>query len=393
MPTEPRYGGGLSLRPKGWGVHPFLPTTEDPSSPRPIRWDRSPLRNTPGSAVEAGLVSQHRYRLHPKTTVRELAEVWLNAVSAQVVQRQRSRQTIKNYRNDTPLLIDLAEVQVRALTSDDVVGWHEALSAVLASARAYRAYVTLRVLLSYARRRGLVTNNVAACLGITHRPQPARPLLPDDLEPWDAAFAAAWTRRRAYIDTRKDASAFERVALLSSLVALELIKRTGRRIGEVCGILVANVHLRSCCILLPETKTGQSSIPLGSEAREFVAEQLERLAGRSPYLLPSLRPDRPITTRTVWEHCRRIAAEAGIPCHPHDFRHGWIYTALAAGVSLDDTSRGAGHRDKATTARIYAPGVAITPGMVLASEAVERARREVGWWDSQVLVPRKDGAS
>jgi site-specific recombinase XerD len=65
------------------------------------------------------------------------------------------------------------------------------------------------------------------------------------------------------------------------------------------------------------------------------------------------RTGRRLDRQAAWKIVRRLAREVGVDqavC-PHAFRHGFVTTALDAGVSLRDVQDAAGHADPRTTRR------------------------------------------
>jgi integrase len=333
--------------------------------------------NTQNSSVGLHLVDDRPVpnALNSFSSVQSVALAWLVHLEHRVRQAQRDSHTLSCYRRDMSLLGALGDLPVCSVTPPDVIEWHERLCETVTSARAYAAYSSVRVLFGFARRRGLIPSNTAARLDITHRAKPARPLTPEEVVAWRVALDQVEAKRLAWAASR-DHEPARLLGMLSSIRALRLLELTGRRLFEICSIPVSAVRLKSRCLLLERTKTGPSAVPLAPQALALVAQQVEHVRGCSPWLFPSpVSALRHIGDNAVWETFHISCGLADIRgAHPHDLRHGWIWTALSEGVSMADTSAGAGHRTEQATKKVYANGMLLFPGMFRAAQVVQDAR-------------------
>ncbi len=140
---------------------------------------------------------------------------------------------------------------------------------------------------------------------------------------------------------------------------LEVLYGCGLRVGELCGLDLGNVALRSRTLSVWGKGAKQRQVPLGEPARDALASWLGRgrpqvVAGRS--LTPAdqsavffnhrRRRLTPRDTRRVLD--RRALA----PTHPHALRHSYATHLLDGGADLRVVQELLGHADVATT-QIY----------------------------------------
>lgn len=221
---------------------------------------------------------------------------------------QRHADSLVTYTSWSRHLGSLHQERCDELTPFQILEWHSELLDAHTSAQAFRAYAFLRLVLGWARRRGLLLTNAASALGITHEPEPGRPLtgpqldellhVLDDIEGRRAAARRAGTSR---------------VSRCSSCRAVRLLVITGARLHEVTGCSWEEVHLAERCILRRRTKTGPRAIPLSGEAIELLTLQRVEVQD-SRWVFPSTPATRPIS-----DHGRFTAStDWGWPMQPDD---------------------------------------------------------------------------
>src|SRR5262249_28622740 len=104
----------------------------------------------------------------------------------------------------------------------------------------------------------------------------------------------------------------------SAIAAIRLLVLTGCRLSEILSLRWAWIDFERGCLVLPDSKTGAKTVPLGTPALRGLAE-LPRQEG-SPYVLPAERGDGHFTgIQKPWQ---RIRATAGLnDVRLHDLRH------------------------------------------------------------------------
>jgi len=170
-----------------------------------------------------------------------------------------------------------------------------------------------------------------------------RTLTDDEL---DAVLASAANGRNGLRDTAI-------IALLSD---------TGIRAGELCGIRVQDVDLKTRCVTILHGKTGGRSIPpsFGATCARKLWAYMKTLT-RQPHE-PLFMTERgiPFTPDALRKMVRRLREDTGIPIHPHLFRHDCCTRLLRAGVNSLTVQKQLGHASVTTTER-YAH---VTPDVV-----------------------------
>lgn len=137
---------------------------------------------------------------------------------------------------------------------------------------------------------------------------------------------------------------------------LEVLYGCGLRVGELCGLDLDRIDLRSLTLSVWGKGSKQRQVPLGAPAAEALAGWLAR--GR-PELVPGNGADRAacffnrrgkrLTPRDV----RRILDKRSTnPTHPHALRHSFATHLLDGGADLRTVQELLGHADVATT-QIY----------------------------------------
>lgn len=218
----------------------------------------------------------------------------------------------------------------------DVQGLFETLGRTRGRIAANRWLAAVRSCLGEAERDGWIEVNPAWRIR-QNRENPARDRVLDAAER-DALVAAIWGE--------KDRHA--RAALL-------ILLTTAARMGEVLGMRWADLNLTEKTWKLPDAKNGRGrSIPLLKE----VAEDLRTLPKTSLFVVAGRWPGKPRANIIgPWKRVISAAAKAVptiLSLHVHDLRRS-AGLEIYRSAGLHAASVLLGHRNTATTARIYAP--------------------------------------
>jgi site-specific recombinase XerD len=155
---------------------------------------------------------------------------------------------------------------------------------------------------------------------------------------------------------------------LRDVALLRVLIDTGCRRGQVSGIDVADVDLRTQDVTLRRTKGGHERVvPVGAKTavalRKYLRARARRPAAGSAALFLSIRPDDYGSWRISGEGVARMLARrcvlAGLPAlHPHQLRHTWAHDQLAHGAQESDVERLAGWRSPTMVRRYGASAAA-----------------------------------
>jgi integrase len=200
---------------------------------------------------------------------------------------------------------------------------------------ANHALAVMSSLMNWAEEHKYRPEDSNPCRKITHYPQNNRErfLQPDELARLGAAL---------------DQAEREQLATPHAIAALRLLIFTGARLSEILTLQWSWVDLGRAALLLPDSKTGQKTIPLNAPAVD-VLNAIPRMAG-NPFVIAGHRHGaRMVNLQKPW---RRIRAIAGLDdVRIHDLRHTFASVGVAAGGSLPIIGRALGHARTETTAR------------------------------------------
>lgn len=142
---------------------------------------------------------------------------------------------------------------------------------------------------------------------------------------------------------------------------IEVLYATGVRVGELCGLRLADVDLGTGAIRVVGKGDRERVVLAGKPAvdalRTYITEERPGLAERSGYhgqVVFLGKRGMPIDPRQVRRIIQREAAElaSGQAVSPHTFRHTFATHLLAHGADLRSVQELLGHRNVATT-QIY----------------------------------------
>ena len=132
--------------------------------------------------------------------------------------------------------------------------------------------------------------------------------------------------------------------------ALHLLAHTGLRKDEILSLKWPMIDWQHAVFNLPDTKTGQRSVPVSSQVMTLLREIQQHTGNlRTGYVIRSRTGRRLTSLNKTWE---RIRVMAGIPdVRLHDLRHSFASDALMGGVPLAIIGKILGHRQPTTTQR------------------------------------------
>jgi integrase/recombinase XerC len=213
----------------------------------------------------------------------------------------------------------------------------------LAASSIARKAAALRTLFRFLARRGLVTEDPAAGLGVPRGPR----RLPVVLKARQVEELLAGPRPVDPVGLRDRA-------------ILELLYATGIRVGELCGLRLGEVDLAADTVRVLGKGAKQRVVPFGEPARVALLEYLAR--GRSAMVPERATPAdrealffnrrrRPMTQRDVRGMLERYRAAAGAPAgtSPHTLRHSFATHLLEGGADLRSVQELLGHVALTTT--------------------------------------------
>ncbi len=212
---------------------------------------------------------------------------------------------------------------------EDVAEWFDAASRDRPGA-ANRAFEILRSMMYRAEEWGLRERGTNPCLGIRKNPRRniARFLDRDELARLGKALDAHQARWP------------------EAVAAIRLLALTGCRRGEIVNLRWRDIAENA--IVLPDSKTGPRSVPLGASARAIV-DALPGSRRKDAFLFPKNAGRRsPYNIVTCW-HTVRAHANLG-RLRLHDLRHTAASHAVMSGENLPLVGRLLGHRRHETTA-------------------------------------------
>lgn len=145
-------------------------------------------------------------------------------------------------------------------------------------------------------------------------------------------------------------------------LAVLLLFYSGLRVGELCGLSVADVDSERCEVMISHlTAKGEKArvVPCVADVRPALAAYLfSRPRHHDRLLLASDGYDGvkgALQPEGVRQMLIRRCQAAGITIYnPHAFRHGFAMWLLNSGVRLTTVSTAMGHSDTAITSKVYA---------------------------------------
>jgi integrase len=200
---------------------------------------------------------------------------------------------------------------------------------------ANHALAVLSTMMNWAEEHRYRPQDTNPCRRIVHYPQRNRErfLQPDELARLGEALNQA----------DKDG-----LAMPPAISAIRLLIYTGARLSEILTLRWSYVDFARRALLLPDSKTGQKTIPLNDPA---IAELhgIPHLANNPFVIVGHIHGTHMVNLQKPW---RRIRGMAGLDdVRIHDLRHTFASIAVAAGGSLPIIGRALGHSQPSTTQR------------------------------------------
>lgn len=130
--------------------------------------------------------------------------------------------------------------------------------------------------------------------------------------------------------------------------AIRLLVFTGARLTEILTLKWSYVDLNRRILLLPDSKTGEKTIPLNSPAIEVLGK-IPRLDGNEHVIVGHRAGNSMVDIFKPWSIVRALAKLDDVRIH--DLRHTFASVAAANGASLPMIGRMLGHLEPRTTQR------------------------------------------
>ena len=175
--------------------------------------------------------------------------------------------------------------------------------------------------------------------------------LPTVLRPTEAATLA-----EAPIEP-DDADPLEHAIALRDRAALELLYGSGLRVGEVAGLSLDRVHVRSRRVLVLGKGSKERDVPISEYAAEaldvYLREGRPRMAAEGSGHLFFNRRRKPFSERDIRSMVERYGATLlpGRRVTPHTLRHSFATHLLEGGADIRAVQELLGHASVATTQR------------------------------------------
>jgi len=271
----------------------------------------------------------------------------------------QSPETVTAYRRKLkPLVVFLGDVQVESISVDDLRRYvasmrdeatlyadhpyHEPRAGTLSPFTVAGRVRALKRLFSFLEAEGVITVNSARKI---KTPRPRR----------DEPKAGSMADFRALLHTTEGGSVDD----LRDGAILLLLADTGCRVGGLCGLRVADVHLESGLVSLTEKGSKARLVPIDPLTADAVRAWLVvRPGDQGPALFVSLSTSKhgPLTPGGVGQMLKRRARLAGVagPVNPHSWRHFFAREYLMAGGDLATLADLMGHSSIEVTKAYYA---------------------------------------
>ena len=148
---------------------------------------------------------------------------------------------------------------------------------------------------------------------------------------------------------------FQVIDALGDRTMFLLMLRCGLRVGEVRALIWPVIDVERCAMRINTSKGQVDRVVYISPDVEQALRQWQQLQPQTAtYVFPSaLRPERPVTVRTIQRHMRHYlqVAQIATAYSPHSLRHTFATQLLNAGATLEGVKALMGHRSIQMTLR------------------------------------------
>jgi integrase/recombinase XerC len=140
---------------------------------------------------------------------------------------------------------------------------------------------------------------------------------------------------------------------LRDLAVLELLYGSGLRVGELCGLRLADLDLERSTVTVWGKGAKQRQVPMNEPSADALRDWIER--GRPALVVAGVTPDESVflnrrgRSLSPRDTRRIIDRRATNPTHPHALRHTFATHLLDGGADLRAVQELLGHADLATT--------------------------------------------
>ncbi len=256
------------------------------------------------------------------------------------IERRMSAHTLDAYRRDLTALAawsSTSGIEVTALHAEQLRAFVAAEHRRGLSPKSLqRRLSACRSFYGWLLKQGRIAANPAAAIRAPKAPRK----LPQVLDPDEA---------KVLVEVSTDAPLG-----LRDRAMLELFYSSGLRLSELCGLLWRDLDLADGLVTVLGKGAKQRSVPLGSHARNALAQwRASTGAGSDAPVFPG-RAGGPITQRAVQLRISLLAHRQGLfkHVHPHLLRHSFASHILESSGDLRGVQELLGHADIATT-QIY----------------------------------------
>jgi integrase len=175
-------------------------------------------------------------------------------------------------------------------------------------------------------------------------------LSPQELAALGAALTEAEAHGTLTLPAREGVREAAKVTPVSgaAITAIHLLILTGARCGEILSLRWEWVDLEGGRLNLPDSKTGEKTVPLGGAALA-VLRAIPRVEG-NPHVIVGGRPGASLVNlKDPWGVIREAAGIEDVRIH--DLRHSFASVGAAGGLSLPIIGAILGHTQASTTQR------------------------------------------
>ena len=132
---------------------------------------------------------------------------------------------------------------------------------------------------------------------------------------------------------------------------LMVLYGAGLRVSEACRLTVDNIDSSRMVIHVRQAKGNKDRDVMLSPVLLETLRRYWKVSRPKPWIFPGYRPDKPMTTKSVFLMVRNVAARAKITktVSPHTLRHSFATHLLESGTDLRTIQLLLGHADVRTT--------------------------------------------